>query len=97
MPISVRRAAAGCVASACLVLLPWNATLATAETVAPTPVATASTAASDASNTAEPSDSVTPFIDNAPDVAPDNSRTLMAFGAAVALALVAAVAVFFRR
>lgn len=97
MPISVRRAVARCAATACLVLLPWSPTVAVAETVSPTPVATAGTAAPTAPATAEPADSVTPFVDTAPDLAPDNSRTQVALGAAVALALVAAVVVFLRR
>lgn len=99
MTLRVRRALALVAVAMLLFAAPLGAAVARAETVSPTPVATASATPAVATPvaSAEPTDSVTPFEDTAPDVAPDNTRTLIALLGAGVVALAAAAVVFFRR
>ncbi len=101
MIVGVRRVFAG-VAVAALLSLGGGFVPALAETPAATPSATADATVTPTGATATPTTSsevsVTTEPDSeSPDVAPDNSRNVLAIGGAAVLALLAAVLVFLRR
>lgn len=93
MTLRVRRMFAQAVAGVVLATMPVSGIAAYAETATPSP----SPAATVATQSPAPTDSVSPFIDTVPDANPDNSRTLYALLGAGLLALGAAAFTFFKR